>query len=94
MVEPQNQKICCYDNLKNQCEKLTRNGNDRNCLGLVLSIILVTLAFVLGLIIGAIFSNQILAALPAVIVLAIVLALLLLLTTVFMMCQRNRRCRR
>lgn len=82
-MEPQEEKYY-YNCKENKCPI------KRNCLGIVATILLVSLAAVLGLIFGAVFSATILAALPAIIVLAVVLAILLLIIAILINCNKKQ----
>lgn len=78
------ESIFCYDNTEDKCPI------KKNCLGIVETILLTLFSFVVGLIIGAIFTEVIILALPAVIVLAITLGLSLLLTFIFIVCDKKK----
>ena len=82
-MEPQ-ETIYCYDNRENKCEKR------KNCLGIVVIILLAAFTLVLGLIIGAAISATILASLAAIIVLAVVLGLLLILALILYFCKGKK----
>ena len=79
-MEPQD---CYYDR---------KPAKRKNCLCLIASIILTAFGVVIGVIIGANISAAVLAALPAVIVLAVVLGFLLLLTLIYQICKKERKC--
>ena len=79
-MEPQEQKIYCYCN--KDCKK-------KSCLGYVIAIFFVALAFTIGLIIGAALSAAVLEALAAVIVLAIILFILFVATLILKYCRRR-----
>ncbi len=84
-MEPQ-ENIYCYDNR----DKKEREPRKKNCLGIVATILLVSFAVVIGLIIGAALSGAVLLALPAVIVLAVVLGLLFILVLILLFCNRKK----
>lgn len=64
------------------------------CSAKVLYLFVVFLALALGLILGAVFADVILLALPAVIVFAVVMAVLILALAIYRycICCRSRRC--
>ena len=93
MIEPQNQRISCFDNSKSNETPYTKNNCEKNCIGLVLSIIYATLTFTIGLILGIIFSESLLVAFPALIVFLFVLILLAVLVTVYINCMKRRKCK-
>lgn len=82
-MEPQ-ETIYCYENKKD------REPRKRNCLGIVVIILLAAFTLVIGLLIGAAIAAAILAALPAIIVLAVILGLLLILTLILIFCNRKK----
>ena len=79
-MEPQD---CYYDK---------KPAKKRNCFGIIATILLGSLAVVIGLIIGANIAESVIAALSSVIVLAVVLGLLLILTIVFKICKKDKKC--
>ena len=93
MIEPQNQRISCFDNSKSNETPYTKNNCEKNCIGLVLTIILATLTFIIGLLLGIIFSESLLVAFPALIVFLFVLILLAVLVTVYINCMKRRKCK-
>ena len=79
-MEPQG----CYDN-KKTCKK-------RSCLDIVSVILLSAFLFVIGIIVGAVLSATILEALSAIIVLAVILGLLFILSIIFAICKKEKKC--
>lgn len=78
-MEPQ-VTICCKKNKTNNCCAYI-------VLGLLFSLFLATL----GLILGAVFAETLLAAIAALIVLAVVLLILVLVTIIKMICCKEKK---
>lgn len=83
-MEPQ-EKEYCYEKPQYKC------GKNKNCFGIVATILLVAFAVVIGLIIGAAISAAVLAALPAVIILAVILGLLFILAIILAICNKKEK---
>jgi len=78
MIEPQNDY--CYE----------RKAKKRGCWDIILGIILVALTFTIGLLVGAVNAEAILAAVSAIYVLIAVLALLLVINIILIICKNRR----
>ena len=82
-MEPE-AKVCCYDNKpKKKCK-----GN--KCLAIITVILLTIFAAALGLLIGAIASTAIMAAMAAVIVFVVTFGILLILSIILYFCQKKK----
>lgn len=83
-MEPEAKVYCCYDNKpKKKCK-----GN--KCLAIITVILLTIFAAALGLLIGAIASTGIMAAMAAVIVFVVTFGILLILSIILYFCQKKK----
>lgn len=76
---------CYYEEPKCCCKE------KRCCVDLILTILLVSFAFVLGLIIGALAGILVLLGLGAVIAIAVILGLLIVLRIITLVCCRKEK---
>ena len=80
MLEPQEHEYYC-------CDKKTKK---RGCFSIILGIIATALTFSIGLLVGALYAEAILAAAAAIEVLIAVLALLLIIDLILIICKNIR----
>lgn len=85
-MEPE--KVYCYDNKpkKECCKKHT-------CLLWIIEIFLVAFTVSLGILIGAIASEAIMAAMAAIIVFIVISALLLISAVILYLCKKAKSCK-
>ena len=80
MLEPQEHEYYC-------CEKKNKN---RKCFSIILGIITAALTFSIGLLVGALNAEVLLAAISAIEVLIAILALLLIINIILIICRNIR----
>ena len=86
-MEPQEMDYCCVDNCR-------ENRKNNRCFGLITAILVALFLATIGLILGATFSEALLANIGVLILGAVLLALAIILTIIYRMCicSRKKKC--
>ena len=82
-MEPQEVKYCCIDNHKQK--------KDCKCLGLIIGILVALFLATLGLILGAVFVETLIANIAVLILGAVLLGIGIILTIIFKECVCSKK---